>query len=69
MNRPAAWLLGSRKSSSRKLFGVALMAASALRVIRLLAIVGRESNATWKFTHLDELWAGEEALQKLGRKG
>ena len=43
MNRPAAWLLGSRKSSSRKLFGVALMAASALRVIRLLAIVGRES--------------------------
>jgi hypothetical protein len=32
-------------------------------------IVGRESNEQWQFAHLDELWAGEEALQKLGRKG
>jgi len=32
-------------------------------------IVGRESNDQWKFTHLNELWAGEEALHKLGRKG
>jgi putative nucleotidyltransferase with HDIG domain len=31
-------------------------------------IVGRESNDQWKFTHLNELWAGEETLQKMGRK-
>ena len=31
-------------------------------------IIGRESNDTWKFAHLDELWAGEEALRKIGRK-
>ncbi len=31
-------------------------------------ITGRESNETWKFAHLDELWAGEEALRKIGRK-
>ena len=31
-------------------------------------IVSRESNDTWKFTHLDALWAGEEALRKMGRK-
>jgi putative nucleotidyltransferase with HDIG domain len=31
-------------------------------------ITGRESNDTWKFAHLDELWAGEEALRKIGRK-
>ncbi|MDL2338675.1 MAG: HD-GYP domain-containing protein [Pseudomonadota bacterium] len=31
-------------------------------------IIGRESNDAWKFTHLDELWAGEEALRKMGRK-
>ncbi|MDO9313417.1 MAG: HD-GYP domain-containing protein [Burkholderiaceae bacterium] len=31
-------------------------------------IIGRESNDTWKFSHLDELWAGEEALRKIGRK-
>jgi putative nucleotidyltransferase with HDIG domain len=30
------------------------------------AIVGRESNATWKFTHLDALWAGEDVLRKVG---
>lgn len=30
-------------------------------------IVARESNAQWKFPHLDELWAGPEALKKLGR--
>ena len=28
------------------------------------AIVGRESNAVWKFKHLDELWAGREVLAK-----
>lgn len=31
-------------------------------------ITGRESNETWKFTHLDELWAGEEALRRIGHK-
>jgi len=31
-------------------------------------IVGRESNDTWQFTHLDALWAGEDALRKIGRK-
>ena len=30
-------------------------------------IAGRESNAVWKFSHLDELWAGPEALKQLGR--
>jgi putative nucleotidyltransferase with HDIG domain len=30
------------------------------------AIVGRESNSTWKFTHLDALWAGEDVLRKVG---
>jgi len=30
-------------------------------------IVGRESNRQWKFTHLDELWAGPEALRQMGR--
>ncbi len=29
-------------------------------------IVGRESNREWKFTHLDELWAGREVLRQLG---
>lgn len=32
-------------------------------------IVGRESNDHWKFPNLDELWAGEEVLRKLARKG
>jgi len=32
------------------------------------SIVGRESNDTWNFTHLDALWAGEETLRKMGRK-
>jgi HD-GYP domain-containing protein (c-di-GMP phosphodiesterase class II) len=31
------------------------------------AIVARESNAQWRFPHLDELWAGPEVLRKLGR--
>lgn len=31
------------------------------------AIAARESNAQWKFPHLDELWAGPEVLRKLGR--
>ncbi len=31
------------------------------------AIVARESNAQWKFPHLDELWAGPEVLRKLGK--
>ena len=30
------------------------------------AIVARESNAQWKFPHLDELWAGPEVLRRLG---
>jgi putative nucleotidyltransferase with HDIG domain len=30
-------------------------------------IAARESNQVWKFTHLDELWAGAETLRKLGR--
>jgi putative nucleotidyltransferase with HDIG domain len=30
-------------------------------------IVGRESNKTWGFQKLDQLWAGTEALQSLGR--
>jgi HD-GYP domain-containing protein (c-di-GMP phosphodiesterase class II) len=30
-------------------------------------IVARESNAQWKFPHLDELWAGPEVLRKLGK--
>jgi HD-GYP domain-containing protein (c-di-GMP phosphodiesterase class II) len=29
------------------------------------AIVGRESNKQWKFAHLDELWAGAQAMQSL----
>jgi HD-GYP domain-containing protein (c-di-GMP phosphodiesterase class II) len=29
------------------------------------AISGRESNKQWKFAHLDELWAGAQALQNL----
>ncbi|MBX3607898.1 MAG: HD-GYP domain-containing protein [Piscinibacter sp.] len=31
------------------------------------AIAARESNAQWKFPHLDELWAGPEALRRIGR--
>ena len=31
-------------------------------------IVERESNAKWKFTHLDELWAGKDCLRRLGIK-
>jgi HD-GYP domain-containing protein (c-di-GMP phosphodiesterase class II) len=31
------------------------------------AIAARESNAQWKFPHLDELWAGPEVLKKLGK--
>lgn len=31
------------------------------------AIAARESNAQWKFPHLDELWAGPEVLRKLGK--
>ncbi|CAN7431448.1 HD-GYP domain-containing protein [Rhizobacter sp. LjRoot28] len=30
-------------------------------------IAARESNAQWKFTHLDELWAGPETLKRLGK--
>jgi len=30
-------------------------------------IVGRESNQHWKFTHLDELWAGTELLHQMTR--
>jgi putative nucleotidyltransferase with HDIG domain len=29
-------------------------------------IAARESNAQWKFTHLDELWAGADALKRTG---
>lgn len=29
-------------------------------------IAARESNAQWKFTHLDELWAGPESLKRHG---
>jgi hypothetical protein len=29
-------------------------------------ITGRESNSVWKFKHLDELWAGRDALDKAG---
>ena len=29
------------------------------------SITGRESNKQWKFAHLDELWAGAQALQNL----
>ena len=32
-------------------------------------ITGRESNAVWKFKHLDELWAGAEVLDKARRAG
>jgi putative nucleotidyltransferase with HDIG domain len=32
-------------------------------------IAARESNQVWKFTHLDELWAGTETLRKLGKAG
>lgn len=31
------------------------------------AIAARESNAQWKFPHLDELWAGSDVLRKLGK--
>ena len=30
-------------------------------------ITARESNQVWKFTHLDELWAGADTLRKLGK--
>jgi putative nucleotidyltransferase with HDIG domain len=30
-------------------------------------IIARESNRQWKFKHLDELWAGADVLQKVGR--
>ncbi len=30
-------------------------------------IAGRESNREWKFAHLDELWAGAEALRQAAR--
>ncbi len=32
-------------------------------------IIGRESNAVWQFKHLDELWAGREALDKARGSG
>lgn len=32
-------------------------------------ITARESNNTWQFKHLDELWAGPDALKKSGRNG
>lgn len=31
-------------------------------------IAGRESNAEWKFTNLDELWAGPDVLERIGFK-
>jgi putative nucleotidyltransferase with HDIG domain len=31
------------------------------------AIAARESNAQWKFPHLDELWAGADNLRKIGK--
>jgi len=31
------------------------------------AIAGRESNAQWKFPHLNELWAGVDTLRKIGK--
>jgi putative nucleotidyltransferase with HDIG domain len=31
-------------------------------------IAERESNAEWKFTHLDELWAGKDNLRRIGIK-
>jgi len=31
------------------------------------AIAARESNAQWKFPHLDELWAGPDMLRRLGK--
>ncbi len=31
-------------------------------------IAERESNAEWKFTHLDELWAGKDNLRRMGIK-
>lgn len=31
------------------------------------SITGRESNAQWKFPHLDELWAGADNLRRIGR--
>ena len=31
------------------------------------AIAGRESNAQWKFPHLNELWAGVDTLKKIGK--
>jgi hypothetical protein len=29
-------------------------------------IAARESNKNWNFGHLDELWAGRDALRKVG---
>jgi hypothetical protein len=31
------------------------------------AIAGRESNAQWKFPHLNELWAGVDTLRRIGK--
>ncbi len=31
------------------------------------AIAARESNAQWKFPHLDELWAGADNLRRIGK--
>ncbi len=31
------------------------------------AIAARESNDQWKFPHLDELWAGEDILRRIGK--
>jgi hypothetical protein len=30
-------------------------------------IAGRESNKTWGFRHLDELWAGRDTLRRIGK--